>query len=103
MNQRKKIGLSSLKPQPQPQPTAVNSREPTVDSATHQRHSKVEVSILQQRVPRLPHEMDESADHQTSEPREIMALAAADISSERRDTDRAAQVNLTYKKLKSSK
>ena len=59
-----------------------------------------QVSIGQQPVPRLPHERDESADSQVSPPRKVIQQAAIDIKRGLKDTDRAAEVNATYKKLK---
>jgi hypothetical protein len=59
-----------------------------------------QVSIGQEVVPRLPHERDESADSQVSPPRKVMQQAAKDIERGLKDTDRAAEVNATYKKLK---
>ena len=86
--------------QPMPHTKFILGKKSVEDTLTHQRHSKVEVSILQQHVARLPHGMDESADHATSEPRRIIEHAAADVSNGLKDTDRGAQTNRTYKKLK---
>lgn len=67
---------------------------------THQRNSRVEVSILQKRVPRLPHERDQSADNEASEPREVIKQAAADLDRGLKDTDRSVLTNQTYRRLK---
>ncbi len=79
--------------QAKPRTEPMLTKTKTGSAVTHQQHSKVEVSILQQHVDRLPHEMDESADHQASVPREIIKQAAADVSNGLKDTDRGAQVN----------
>lgn len=79
---------------------AAKDKKTTGNTLTRQRQSKVGVSILQQRVDRLPHEMDESADQETGEPQEIIEQAAADVSNGLKDTDRGVQTNITYKKLK---
>jgi hypothetical protein len=62
--------------------------------------ANVQVSIGQDSVPRLPHEHDESADSQTSEPRAVMQQAAKDLKRGLVDTDRGAEANQTYAKLK---
>ena len=96
MTKRSAPATGQAKPRTEP----MLAKTKTGSVVTHQQHSKVEVSILQQHVDRLPHEMDESADHQASVPREIIKQAAADVSNGLQDTDRGAQVNLAYKKLK---
>ena len=67
---------------------------------THQRNSKVEVSILKKRAPRLPHGRDESADSEASEPREVIKQAAVDLDHGLKDTDRSVLTNQTYRNLK---
>ncbi len=62
--------------------------------------ANVQVSIGQDSVPRLPHEHDESADSQTSEPRAVMQQAAKDLKRGLVDTDRGDEANRTYAKLK---
>ncbi|MBI1990864.1 MAG: hypothetical protein HYS65_14315 [Betaproteobacteria bacterium] len=64
------------------------------------RTAKVEVSISQERVPLLPHERDESADSQSSEPSDVMRQAAADLKRGLQDTDRGPKMNRLAKKLK---
>ena len=64
------------------------------------RTRKVEVSISQERVPRLAHERDESADSKSSEPRAIMRQAAADLKRGLKDTDRGPKMNRLAKRLK---
>ena len=96
MTKRSAAATGQAKPRTEPMLATTK----TGSTVTHQEHSKVEVSILQQHVDRLPHEMDESADHQASAPREIMKQAAADVSNGLKDTDRRSQVNLAYKKPK---
>lgn len=73
---------------------------PAVLSVEPETSGNIQVSIGQQAVPRLPHERDESADSQVSPPRKVMRQAAIDIKRGLKDTDRAAEVNATYKKLK---
>ncbi len=62
----------------------------------------VQVSIGQLTVPRLPHEHDESADSQTSEPRAVIQQAAKDLKRGLVDTDRGQEANRIYAKLKES-
>jgi hypothetical protein len=52
------------------------------------------------RVVQLPHERDEAPDGEPSAPRKVMKQAATDIANGLKDTDRGAQVNQTYLKLK---
>jgi len=52
-------------------------------------------------APRLPHERDESADSQRSEPRPHMRRAQADIEAGRVDTDRGPPLHEAYQKQKS--
>jgi hypothetical protein len=77
-----------------------NTRTETDNAAAPPRNSKVSVSISQRRVPRLPHERDESADSQRGEPKKVIQRAAADLKRGQQDTDRAAEMNQVYKKLK---
>ena len=51
-------------------------------------------------APRLPHERDESADSQRSEPRPEMRRALEDIKAGRTDTDRGPPLNEAYQKQK---
>ena len=67
---------------------------------THQRTAKVEVRIHQQKVDLLPHEQDESATSQASEPRKIMKQASADIKRGLVDTDRGVPAGKAYAKQK---
>ena len=60
------------------------------------------VTISQQRVPRLPHERDEAVESQPGKPRQVIKRAAADLKRGNKDTDRSAQMNRIYKKLKVS-
>lgn len=68
---------------------------------THQRTSKVEVSINQQKVDLLPHEQDESAAKQASVPQKIMQQASTDIKRGLVDTDRGVPAGKAYAKQKS--
>ena len=52
-------------------------------------------------VPRLPHEIDESADGHVAPPRDEMIQAQRDLSNGLRDTDRGQGVNNTYKRVRS--
>jgi hypothetical protein len=48
----------------------------------------------------LPYERDETTDKPPGAPRKVMKQAATDIANGLKDTDRGAQVNQTYLKLK---
>ena len=63
----------------------------------------VRVSILEQPVPPVPAEKDESIDLSDVRPRKVIKQAAADIANGLKDTDRSKQMDVTYKKLKSKK
>ena len=54
-----------------------------------------------QSAPRLPHERDESADSQRSEPRPEMRRAHDDVVAGRVDTDRGTPLDEAYQKQKS--
>ena len=60
----------------------------------------VKVEILQQEVERLPHEKDQSTDQARTEPEPLIEQAAVDLKRGLNDTDRAAEVNVVYKKQK---
>ncbi|MDO9004406.1 MAG: hypothetical protein Q7V20_13220 [Aquabacterium sp.] len=61
-------------------------------------------SVKGKSSPRLPHEHDESADSQTSEPRPEMKQAHADIERGLVDTDRSPVADEVYNRtLKSGK
>ncbi|GAA4020880.1 hypothetical protein [Actimicrobium antarcticum] len=53
----------------------------------NQRQVKTAKPVDTTATPRLPHEHDESADSQSSPPREVMQQAARDIESGQVDTD----------------
>jgi hypothetical protein len=61
----------------------------------------IRVSIGEAVVPLLPDEKDESIDLSDVKPRKIIKRAAADLANGLQDTGRSAQMDLTYKKLKS--
>ncbi len=63
----------------------------------------VKVCILEQPVPLVAAEKDESIDLTDVRPRKVIKQAAADIANGLKDTDRSKQMDLTYKKLKSKK
>jgi len=52
------------------------------------------------RVPRLPHEHDESSDSQQTEPRPVIRQAHDDLEAGRVDTDRGTPAHETYQKQK---
>ena len=51
-----------------------------------------------ERMPREPHERDESAASQQSPPRELMRQAAEDVEQGRRDTSRGEVTDATYER-----
>jgi hypothetical protein len=51
-----------------------------------------------EKVPRLPHERDESADEQQTVPRKVIQQAAEDIERGLVDTDRGPVVDEVYEK-----
>jgi len=51
-------------------------------------------------VPRLPHEIDESADAQTSAPRDEMIQAQRDLLAGQLDTDRGQGMNNIYRHVR---
>jgi hypothetical protein len=55
----------------------------------------VRVSILEQLVPPVPAEKDESIDLTDVRPRKVIKQAAADIANGLKDTDRSKQMDLT--------
>jgi len=59
-----------------------------------------QVSINQDPAPRLPHERDESADSQESEPRPRIVQAKKDLDRGLVDTDRGPPADEAYKKQK---
>lgn len=67
------------------------------------RQGKISVTLNQTPVPRLPHELDESSDSVGSVPRKPIQQAAEDIRNGLKDTDRCAETDKTYKKLKSER
>jgi hypothetical protein len=58
------------------------------------------VRIARTRVPKLPHERDESAGRGRKPPEKRIAKAAADLASGRQDTDRGPQTARLARKLK---
>ena len=74
----------------------------SVPAATMRHNPKVSRRILKEPAPKLPHERDESVDSQVTEPRKIIQNAAADLSRGQQDTDRSAEMNKVYRKLKQS-
>ena len=79
-----------------------DSKTASLKVATRQRKAKVSVRILQEAAPRLPHELDESVDSQPTAPKQVIRQAAIDLKRGQTDTDRSAQMNQTYGKLKGS-
>jgi hypothetical protein len=77
-----------------------NSKSVLGNTAARPRNSRLSVSMSQETVPNLPHERDESADSQGGEPKKVIRRAAADLKRGQQDTDRGAQMNQVYKKLK---
>lgn len=54
---------------------------------TERRGETAEQNHLGEKRPKLPHEHDESAGSQASQPREVMRQAKADVDSGQEDTD----------------
>lgn len=57
-------------------------------------------ATTEKKVPRLPHERDESSDSQDTAPRGKMKQAHDDVESGKMDTDRGAPANAAYQKQK---
>lgn len=53
------------------------------------------------KVPRLPHELDESSDSGTGAPRDVMRQAKKDVDSGKQATDRSEATDAAYRKQKS--
>jgi hypothetical protein len=58
------------------------------------------VRIGRSKVPRLPHERDESSDRADPEPTPQMRRAAADVEAGRVDTDKGPVLDSSYRKLR---
>ncbi|GEM_PF-3969598 len=76
---------TSKPPLPQPSPRA---------------NSGLSVEILQQPVPKLPHEADQSTSNQETEIRPEMLQAEHDVEAGMQDTGRSPVVNEVYKRQK---
>ncbi len=63
-------------------------------------NSDLEVEILQQPVPKLPHEADQSTSNQEAEIRPEMIQAGKDIAAKMQDTGRSPVVHEVYKRQK---
>lgn len=72
------------------------------DKAISPRQGNTQSDVDGIQSPRLPHERDESADSQHSEPREVIEQAHEDVQEGRQDTDKGPPLDDTYRKLKSS-
>ena len=68
--------------------------------AIQRRNTKPSPNLTRMPVPKLPHEQDETVDSQASEPRKVIQNAAADLKRGQTDTDRSAEMNQVYRKLK---
>ncbi len=53
-----------------------------------------------EKSPRLPHERDESSDSGTSEPRDVIRQAKADLDSGKQATDRGEATDAAYQRQK---
>ena len=62
--------------------------------------SNLSVEILQQSVPKLPHEADQSTTNQETEIRPEMMQAEHDLQAGIKDTSRAPKVNEAYRRQK---
>lgn len=65
------------------------------------RKSNTTVAQDGDRVPRLPHERDESSDSGTGAPRDVMRQAKKDLDSGKQPTDRGEATDAAYRKQKS--
>ncbi len=68
----------------------------TVKKSTSRSSGKTQIAIDGDKVPRLPHEHDESSDSGTSSPRESMRKAHDDVVSGKRETDRGEATDALY-------
>ncbi len=76
---------------------AVNPLErPPTETST----SSLSVEILQQPVPKLPHEADQSTRNQDTEIWPEIIQAGDDVAAGLKDTDRSPVVNEVYKRQK---
>ena len=66
------------------------------------RVSKTRSTIEGEKVPRLPHETDESSDSQQTAPRPSMRQAHDDLEHGRVDTDRGEVMDETYRRTRES-
>lgn len=80
-------------------------RKDKTGTAPNQAPPKLEVRVSERRVPKLPHERDESAETQSqrSKPRSAIRRAAADLKDGQLDTDRGPETNRLYKRLKANR
>lgn len=83
--------------------TTRHAKTATVKIATHRRIAKPSLGFTSAPVPKLPHEQDESADSQASEPRKVIQDAATDLKRGQTDTDRGVEMNQVYRRLKVSR
>ncbi len=63
--------------------------------------SRTTVAQDGEKVPRLPHEHDESSDSGTGAPRDVMRQAKKDLDSGKRPTDRGEATDAAYRRQKS--
>ena len=61
---------------------------------------KTNSAVQGEEAPRQPHERDESSDSGTSEPRDVIRQAKADLDEGKRQTDRGEATDATYQKQK---
>ncbi len=81
----------------------MNTRKATAASA-RKRSGRAVKAVAQdtRRVPKLPHERDESTDAMAGAPRKRIKQAHDDLRRGLTDTDRGPAVDTTYRKLKQS-
>ena len=84
--------------------TRRNEKNATQPESNNPVSTKPSVRMMGKQVALLPHERDEATDEATdgatSGPRKVMKQAASDLDNGLKDTDRSAEVNRTYQKLK---
>ncbi len=88
----------ALPPTPSPKPNASpasSNSEKVVDPTPH-RAGQTTPATAGGVAPRLPHERDESADSQSSEPRAVIEQAARDVDKGLVDTDRGPLTDQVY-------
>ena len=77
-----------------------DSAKPPLKESSVPSNSDLNVEILQQSVPKLPHETDQSTSNQETDIRPEMLQAGKDINAGVQDTGRLPVVHEVYKRQK---